>query len=174
MDSTGTELGPYVYDPNQPFVISATSSTLATAVTPSSGRLMSLVGGGNSFPDSYGWLVLGFGTQFQEVVPYVSRPDNYTLLLSSSYTLKYNHDIGSDVCLLSSNTLVDLSQTGDDYQTYISDVAGAREYSQTVMQSVLAAGIQSVFTVTYPSDVGLTLAGTPLSSKYIVWGGDQL
>jgi hypothetical protein len=163
------ELGPYIYDPTQNFEISQYSTTLSAALTNNTGRLVSVTNA-SSFP-SVGSVVLNYGHANQEVVAYVAIPSSDKILLAPTYKLKYSHASGEDICYLNSTAPVNLASNGSDYQFYLSDVVLARGYVQSIMQDVLATGIDINFTILYPNSTGLALWGTLNDSKVSVWGG---
>jgi hypothetical protein len=65
---------------------------------------------------------------------------------------------------------VRLYTTGVNYPFYITDVVAGRVYAQELIQSVAAAGINIVFTILYPSDIGLGKWGTQYSEISEVYG----
>lgn len=162
--------GPYMYDLGQPFTVSDIGTTLTQDLDGSMSRLFQ-VSGSSLFPDRQGYLIFGYGTQEQEgPVPYIARPSNSTLLISPVYTIKKTHLSGSDVALISDKEPAVLAGDGTDYPFYITDVVSGRIYAQDLINSVAATGINIVFTILYPSDIGLGKWGTIYSENPIIWG----
>lgn len=163
-------LGPYIYDPTQPFTISDISSESTLTLSPSTGRVIT-VSDSSSFPDASGLLIIGYGTSHQEgPVPYLSRPSSQTLLINPSYRIQNNHPVGTDVSLVATNGPVQIATDGSDYPTYITDVVSGRLYAEELINTVVATGIRVNINIIYPSDEGLSKWGTVDSDKVIVWG----
>lgn len=162
--------GPYMYDTTQPFTVSDVGTVLSQDLDGSMSRVFTVENSAD-FPDEQGFLIFGYGTSKQEgPVPYISRPSNNTLLISPAYTLKNVHPEGTDVALVSLKGPVVISKDGTDYPFYITDVVSGRLYAQELIQSVAATGINIVFTILYPSDIGLGKWGTAYSENPVIWG----
>lgn len=162
--------GPYTYDTSQPFTVSNIGTTLDQNLDGSMPRVVQ-VADASQFPDSQGYIILGYGTSTQEgPIPYIARPSNNTLLLSPAYTIKNKHLSGADVALVSQKAPVSVSRDGLDYPFYITDVVSGRIYAQDLINSVAATGINIVFTILYPSDIGLGKWGTEFSENPTIWG----
>lgn len=102
-----------------------------------------------------------------------------TLIMDSSYTFKFNHDVGSDITLLSDVRAYTPQPDGSDYGFYITGTADGRVFAAELMQEITALGIKLEIIIIYPNDVGLgneggsaDLADPPTSDKVYVWGGD--
>lgn len=162
--------GPYMYDTSQPFTISEIGTTLAQNLDGTMPRVIT-VANSSQFPDQQGNLILGYGTSKQEgPIPYIARPSNNTLLISPAYTIKNSHLSGTDVALVADKAPADISRDGLDYPFYITDVVSGRLYAQDLINSVAATGINIVFTILYPSDVGLGKWGTVFTENPTIWG----
>lgn len=162
--------GPYMYDPSQPFTVSEIGTTLAQNLDGTMPRVVT-VADASDFPDAQGNIILGYGTALQEgPIPYISRPSANTLLISPAYTIKKTHASGTDVALVDSKAPANISRDGKDYPFYITDVVSGRLYAQDLINSVAATGINIIFTILYPSDIGLGKWGTQYSENPIIWG----
>lgn len=162
--------GPYMYDISQPFTVSNIGTLLSQDLDGTMPRVIQ-VDDASQFPDSLGNIILGYGTQNQEgPIPYIARPSNTTLLVSPAYNIKKSHPEGTDVALVSSKAAADVSRDGLDYPFYITDVVSGRIYAQDLINSVAASGINIVFTILYPSDIGLGKWGTIYSENPVIWG----
>lgn len=162
--------GPYMYDISQPFTVSHIGTTLAQNLDGTMPRVVT-VGNSSQFPDQQGNLILGYGTSKQEgPIPYIARPSNNTLLISPAYTIKNTHLSGTDVALVAEKAPADVSRDGLDYPFYITDVVSGRIYAQDLINSIAATGINIVFTILYPSDIGLGKWGTIFSENPEIWG----
>jgi hypothetical protein len=164
--------GPYIYDTTQPFSVSAIETTLTQNLNGADPRIFTVVNS-SLFPDAPGFLVIDYGDDSQEFVPYVGRPSDTTLLISPTYTLQKVHLIGANV-FLAYNGSVMLTSTGSDYPFYITDVVAGRVYAQSLISSVAAAGILINTTILYPSAIGLGGFLNPLANEIsIIYGEDQ-
>lgn len=162
--------GPYGYDLTQPFTVSHINTTLNQNLNSTNSRVIQVTNS-TQFPDSSGYIILGYGTQEQEgPIPYIARPSDSTLLISPVYTIQQNHTIGSTVTLVASKAPVVIATDGTDYPFFITGVAEGRIYAQNLIQSVAATGIKIVFTILYPSDYGLGKWGTIYTENPFVWG----
>ncbi len=162
--------GPYMYDITQPFTVSNIGTTLQQDLDGSMPRVIT-VADSSQFPDEQGNLIFGYGTQDQEgPVPYIARPSNNTLLISPAYNIKKFHANGTDVALVSEKSSPSISRDGLDYPFYVTDVVSGRLYAQDLINSIAASGINIVFTILYPNDIGLGKWGTIYSENPIIWG----
>lgn len=162
--------GPYGYDLTQPFVVSAVNTTLVNELDSTKSRVVQ-VGSSVGFPNKAGYIILGYGTSHQEgPIPYLGTPSGTTLLISPAYTIQEQHPAGTSVFFVAQNSSVTLTQTGSDYPFYVTDVVSGRDYAESLIQSVAATGINIVFTILYPSDIGLGKWGTPYTENPIIWG----
>lgn len=162
--------GPYMYDLAQPFTVSNIGTTLGQELDGTLSRVVT-VANSSAFPDEQGNIILGYGTSLQEgPIPYISRPSNNTLLISPAYTIKNTHAAGTDVALVAQKAPADISRDGLDYPFYITDVVSGRIYAQDLINSIAATGISIVFTILYPSDIGLGKWGTAYSENPQIWG----
>lgn len=162
--------GPYMYDETQPFTVSNIGTTLVGSLDGTMSRVIT-VADSSLFPDEQGNIIIGYGTSKQEgPIPYISRPSNNTILISPAYTVKNQHVNGTDVALISTKAPANISRDGLDYPFYITDVVSGRVYAQDLINSVAATGINIVFTILYPSDIGLGKWGTKYSENPKIWG----
>lgn len=162
--------GPYMYDITQPFTVSHIGTTLAQNLDGTMPRVIT-VADSSQFPDQQGNIIIGYGTSAQEgPIPYIARPSNNTLLISPAYTIKNSHTSGVDVALVAEKAAATVSRDGLDFPFYITDVVSGRIYAQDLINSVAATGINIVFTILYPSDIGLGKWGTAYSENPTIWG----
>lgn len=162
--------GPYIYDLSQGFVISSIATSLDQNLNDVNTKIIN-VKDSSQFPDEQGYIVLNYGTENQEgPIPYVGRPSNGTLLINPTYTFQKTHDINCDVALVAQKNSVEISRDGLDWPFYITDVVSGRIYCQSLIESVAATGINIVFTILYPSDIGLSKWGTEYTENPKIWG----
>lgn len=167
-----TDLGVNIYDLKQSFSISSVQTDTSTQIGPSTEKILPMVDT-SQFPDSQGFVILGYGTERQEKVPYLARPSNSSLLLSPSYRIKNTHPSGTNVSLVASNFPVSLPTDGTDYGFVATDVVSGRAYAEELIQSVAATGIRLVVTILYPGSQGLSKWGTDFDDRVRVWGEDK-
>lgn len=162
--------GPYIYDLAQPFTISKTGTTLAQNLDGTMSKLIT-VADASQFPDSQGYLILGYGTQEEEgPIPYISRPSANTLLISPAYSLKNTFVSGTDVALVATRASVVLDPSGNDFEFFLTGDAAGRIYAQSLINQIAATGLVVLFTIIFPSDEGLGKWGTPFSEISTVYG----
>jgi hypothetical protein len=162
--------GPYMFDTTQPFTVSEIGTTLDQDLDGTMPRVISVTDA-SQFPDSQGNIIINYGTDIQEgPIPYIARPSSTTLLISPAYTIQNSHPAGSDIALVDSKSPPNITRDGTDYPFYVTDVVSGRLYAQDLINSVAATGINIVFTVLYPSDIGLGKWGTEFSENPTIWG----
>jgi len=170
--SSPGQYGPYIYNIQQSFTIGAYETTLNENLNSISPKVIQ-VANSSSFPNSFGYLVLDYGSENQEgPIPYIATPSSTTILISPAYTIQQQHFVGANVNFISSDAPVVITTDGSDYPFYITDVVAGRVYAQSLINSVLATGITVVFTILYPSDYGIGKGGTVYSEISTIWGGD--
>lgn len=170
ISSVPNQQGPYSYDLSQPFTISATDTVLTHNLDGTMSRVVQ-VANSTDFPDGQGYLIFDYGAETQEgPVPYISRPSDNTLLISPAYTIQTPHADGSSVSLVAVKAPVILAQDGTDYEFFVTDVVSGRVYAQNLINSIAATGINIVFTILYPADIGLGKWGTIYTENPYVWG----
>lgn len=147
--------GPNMYDLTQSFTVSYINTTLTQELDNNDPKVFTVTDA-SAFPDSQGYIILGYGTENQEgPIPYIGRPSNDTLLLSPIYSIKNQHFAGESVFLVAQNSAATITPDGLNYPFFITDVVAGRVYAQELIQSVAATGINIVFTILYPSSIGL-------------------
>lgn len=169
--SSGTESGPYIFDNSKGFVIGSEECN-TTQIVDSSSNIVINVDNSSDIKDNAGYLVFGFGTSKEEVVPYIARPSSSSLMINPSYNFKYSHESGTNISLVAQNYVYDLKADGTDFAFYITDIVSGRIYTEDLIKLVVATGIKLVITVLYPNDIGLGKSGTENSEKYYVFGAD--
>ncbi len=168
--SLPTALGPYIFDPvNQGFVVGVASTTLTADVNGETGPILNVVSS-EGFFNGQGYLVIGYGTELQELVPYIAAPSSGTLLKSPAYFIQQDHPAGSSVMFVTQRAPVTLPTNGSYYQPFLTDDASARVWSQGVIDAVAAAGVTVIYTILYPNDIGLGKWGTQYSEISYVYG----
>lgn len=162
--SLPTTLGPYIFDTQQGFVVGTTSTVLTEDVNGESSHVIT-VSDSSNFPDSTGYIVIGYGTESQEVVPYIARPSNGTLLISPAYFIQQDHPSGSSVMYITQKAPITLPSDGTYYQPYLTDTASGRVYAQNLIDTIIAAGVTVVYTILYPNPIGLGGWENPIADE---------
>jgi hypothetical protein len=115
--------------------------------------------------------MLGYGTENQEgPIPYLDTPSPTTIQISPAYTIQNTFQPGTSVFYIPQKSPAIPTQDGLDYPFYLTDIVAGRIYAQDLIDSVVAAGINVVFTILYPSDIGLGKWGTPYSEIVEIYG----
>jgi hypothetical protein len=162
--------GFYVWDITKGYTITK-DSCLNTQPIDGSTESLIFVDNSTPFPDSQGFLVVGFGTAKEEgPVPYIAVPSTNTIQISPSYRFKNSHDVGTDIALVGNNFPFQPSKIGLDYPMYITDTVSGRLYAESLINEVAATGINVIIYILYPNDEGLGSFGTAGSEKTQVWG----
>ncbi len=168
--STPETLGPYIFDTSQGFVVGGASTTLTEDVNGETSHVIT-VASSAGFPDASGYFIFDYGGPTQEgPVPYIAAPSGGTLLISPAYFIQQDHPAGTSVLLVTSKAPIVLPSDGSYYQGYLTDTASARVYTQSLIQSIVAAGITVNFKILYPNDIGLGKWGTVYTEVDYVYG----
>jgi len=165
------QLGPYIFDTAQNFIVGAAGTTLTQDVNASTGDVV-LVKSSAGFPNGSGNVVFDYGGPTQELANIIAIPSSTTILLSPVNNLLYDHPAGQEIRVVVSESPVVPALNGSDYQFFNCGTAEGRVYAQDLINSITAAGISIVYTILYPNDVGLGKAGTPDSEIAYVYGPD--
>lgn len=152
--SLPTTLGPYIFDTSQGFVVGGASTTLTEDVNGETSTVIT-VANSAGFPNSSGYIVIGYGTETQELIPYIATPGPESILISPAYFIQQDHSSGSSVLLVTQKAPITLPSDGSYYQPYLTDDATARVYAQDLIDDITAAGVTVIYTILYPNDIGL-------------------
>lgn len=170
--TTNDQFGPYIFLNSKPFIIGAEECSTQQIIDSNSGIIIQ-VDDSSQIPDTSGFLVFGFGTSKEEgPVPYIARPSSNSIMVNPSYRFKNVHASGTNISLISQNSVYDVAADGSDYAFYLTDVVSGRIYAEDLIKLVVATGIRLVITVLYPSDEGLGKWNTENSEKFYVFGPD--
>lgn len=166
--------GPYLYDETLGYTIAEQSSYTLNSLNISSSSVIP-VNDASVFPDSSGYIMIGYGTSHQEgPIPYISRPSDQTLRINPSYKFKTKHPAGSDVCLLQALSAPIPNNNGSDIPFFLTDSVAGRIYVEDLIREITAIGIVVVIYVLYPNDIGLGNWGDEENSeKYYIWGTEE-
>jgi hypothetical protein len=171
--SSNGDLGSYIFDLSKSYKIGSEECS-TTQVVDSSVELVISVDDSSTIPDVSGYIVFGFGTSKEELVPYISRPSSTSLIVNPSYRFKFTHESGTNISLVSINSVYDLNSAGKDYPFYLTDIVSGRIYTEELIRTVIATGIKLAITILYPSDIGLGKGGTINSEIASIFGPDPV
>lgn len=163
-ESTPNTLGPYIFDTSQGFTVGLASTTLTDDLNGGSSHV-ALIADSTDFPDSSGYVVIGYGTENQELIPYIATPSSGSLLISPAYTVQLDHPAGSSVIYVIQKSPVVLPSDGSYYQLYLTDSASGRVYAEGLIEDITAAGITVIYTVLFPNPIGLAGWQNPLQNE---------
>jgi len=166
-DEVPTFPSSYIYDPGSGYVLTSKSVVLAQQIRAGESYRDVLATGivAAGIPDNAGYVILDLNRDTQEVVPIIGSTTG-SIVFDPSYRLKYTHDSGSDISLLSSNYFVS-SPDGSDRGTYVTGTYLAREYCQYILDKIVALGIKLEIVIVYPSDYGWGGAGNDTRTDYV-------
>ena len=149
--------GPYVWQADAPFTLSADTSTTTTAIVAGK-SYKSLTLGSNNIPAGPGYLVFNYGQNNQEgPVRYLYKIADNIVALDPSYTFQQFHSTGTSVVAVSKMGPHTLSGRGDEYPPYVTNPPDARKQLQDLINSVASAGIFIDFIIRYPNQLYGTL-----------------
>jgi hypothetical protein len=164
MTATVSRLGANVYDTTKP-TVTATNSTLTVGLTKGKSYSTLVVDDATVFPNTPGWLVVGFGTAWEaSPVLYYGVQSETELILDYSFKFPATVPVGANVTLLSGKGAWDFNT---DYpNSFWATASSAGQLAAVAaLQKSIAAGFPVRITVVYPGDFGLAKD----SDKYI-WG----
>ena len=171
--------GPFVFDPDAGIAIAATEATSAQIIESLRGISTLKVDSTAGFPDS-GYLVLGFGTQYEiSPVKYVAILDATTFLIDRTFTFPKDIPSGVNVSLLYQKGPWVPANVTEIGAFWLTDSSSGRVAAQTFIEGAAAAGVQVANRIIYPGDRGIGGEGNPitgiyLSDKVSVWAGDDV
>jgi hypothetical protein len=145
-------LGPYMYDTNAPFVVSAYVSSTTEEINAGNIVLNLGINTPNNIPNEQGYLIFDYGLNTQEgPVRYLYKASEGTLALDPAYVFKYNHDVGSTITAIRRKGAYVMGGLGKEYAFYISDPAKAREILQDLINQVKSVGLFLEYIIRYPT-----------------------
>ena len=114
-----------------------------------------------SFPDNEGWVVFGYGYDYQtKPVRYLGKTGNNTILIDPEFTFINKIPVGSIVNMLLDNN--SFNPKNNQLGSFIlTDTPAGRVAAESAIDSIFAAGYTINHTVTYPGDIGLGWGGRP-------------
>lgn len=142
--------GPYVWQLDTPFTLSADTSTTVTDIV--AGRTYKLLTLDTSnIPEGPGYVVLDFGKNNQEgPVKYLYKAAENIIAIDTSYTFQQFHAPGAAVVAVSKFGPHIPTGQGDEYPPYVTNPPDARKLLQDLIVSVASAGIFIDFIIRFP------------------------
>lgn len=170
-------IGPYVYDESG-FSVTATETTCSDTLSAGRGVSTLRVASTTGFPNAEGWIVLGFGTAYENgPIRLLGVIDGSNLAVDRSFILGTQVPAGSSVTLLSTKG----PYVPDDgaLAFTITDSSAGRVAAESFIDESVAAGVEVNKIVVYPGDRGLGgqgdgITGVQLSDKVAIWAGDEV
>ena len=156
-DTTGIK-GPYIWQSDAPFTLSADTSTTSTnIVAGKSYKLLQLES--NSIPEGPGYLIFDYGQSNQEgPVKYLYKATENVVVLDPSYTFQQFHSAGASVVRISKMGPHIPTGHGKEYPPYVTNPPDARQRLQDLISAVTSAGIFIDFIIRYPNQLYGTLS----------------
>jgi hypothetical protein len=151
-------LGPIIWDLNASFVLSSLTANIQSEIKAGNNVRTLQIDPINNIPDEEGFVIFGFGTEFQEgPVRYFFKPTDASMQLDPAYVFEFNHDIGDAVTVIRRRGGHVMSRIGTEYGAYITDPSVAREVLQNLILSVKSVGIFIEFLIRFPEQLYATL-----------------
>lgn len=171
--------GPYLLDPVEGLSITNVRSSTTASISEGEKLTILPVADATIFPESGGFIVVGFGTGKQTTpIKYYGLYNQTALLIDYNHEFKSNINSGADVTWLAQRApFAPESSIGGFYLT---NSATGRVAAQATIRDISGLGIDVRFTVKYPGDNGLggqglpTASSTKLSDIVSVFAGDDI
>jgi hypothetical protein len=152
-------IGPYVWDPQAPFVLSSYTTQMAGSIMAGKSVKLLEVIIPNDVPNDGGYIVFDYGKNTQEgPVRYFYKPSENLLALDSSYVFRQYHNAGCPITVIDHQEGHTSSGVGAEYPPYLTNPPDARLALQELIQSVTSAGTFIDFLIRYPAQLYGTLA----------------
>jgi hypothetical protein len=173
--------GPYIWSPDSGVSITGINTTLTSAILAGTRQKTLFVSSTASFPDTEGYVVLGFGTASQlGPVKYLGVSGSGELIFDYSQTFPMTLAAGTSVILLDGKGAFVPDQPANVGSFYLTDSNAGRISASNDIDRLAAAGIEVNKTVVYPGDRGLGNEGYPasgsskLSDKVVIWSSNSI
>jgi hypothetical protein len=133
------------------------------------------------FPDAEGWLVFGFGYEYQVApIKYLGRLSETTLAIDYGFKFPKEIPSGASVTRLLHKGAFNPEHPETIGALYITASPAGRVAAGNAVDVAVGAGVAVSKEITYPGDRGLGGEGLPahgsnkLSDKVAVWGSNDL
>lgn len=174
------ELGgsPYLHDPTNGLAVTETSTTVTQALEADRQYPAIAVASSATFPDTRGYLIFGYGYDYQVgPVPYLGTGGTGQLLLDPAFTFSRAVPNGARVNLVERRSDEQMPHGDGDF--WLTPAPAGRSACEQNIDDIAAGGRTVAKTVTYPSDIGLGAAGKPtkgaarITDAVAVWSADD-
>ena len=147
--------GSFLFDPGgvqQTFTVSQQAATTQEALNKGDVYVKVTVDNTVKFIETSGYLIFGWGTDHQEEpVKFRGVPNSNTVLLDPSYVFKNNQPSGTTINVLADQKPYIPRLDGSDLAIYLTSPSGARNIVESILASLVAAGVVVTFVVLAPS-----------------------
>jgi len=150
--NNGIWQGSFLFSPSgSAFTVTSNSTSLQEIIQKSDVLVKITVDDASNIPNEPGYLIFGFGKSDEEFpVPYISRPNNNTILLDPSYIFNTSHAINTKINYINDRMAFEPNANGSDLPIYLTSPVDARRIVQDLLKKLKAAGIVIVFKVLLP------------------------
>ena len=162
-----THAGPnmVVYDTKSGLSITESTSTVLTSIIAGQSPKILSVADSSRFPNSKGFLVVGFGQDYQcGPIPYIGRAGATQVILDPTYVFRFDIPAGAKVNLLTDRSVENPSSPQTDGAFYVTGSSCGRVAAEETVRKVTAAGVEVSAEIQYPGDHGLAREGEPTSN----------
>lgn len=156
-------VSPYLFESiTEGLDITETATTLATSpLVAGQGYRLVAVADSSGFPDAEGWVVFGYGYEYQAgPVHYLGVAGPNNILIDPEYTFTETVPVGASINLLTSQN-PPVPELGGSGNFWLTDSPSGRVAAEAAVDAITAAGYTVTKTVSYPGDIGLGNAGYP-------------
>lgn len=147
--------GSFIFNPTgqtNSFTVSRQSSQLQQTITKGNIYTALAVNSNTSFESPTGDILFDYGSDSQEgPVKFRGIPNSNTILIDPGYVFKFDHEIGSNINVISDKKPFTPNKNGKDLAVYLTSPSGAREVVQAILASLAAAGVIVKFKVLAPT-----------------------
>ncbi len=140
----------YLFDPKSNFLITGKRTIILQNIAVGDIVSVLTVDDASDIPNEPGYLCFNFGKNNEEnLVPYISRPNNSTIIVNSTHTFLKAHSSG-DMVNYVVNSGYNPKKDGTDYAFYVTGTLGALQIVQDLIAKLRAAGVILRWIVDYP------------------------
>lgn len=133
--------GSFIPDPTRAYSVTKLRGTVGQSVKAGNIYPTLAMQDASGIPDAPGRLIFGYTGSNQEAdIKYFGRPNNTTILIDPSYVFQKDHNSGEIVNVIV-KPYIKPDINGKDLSVYLVGVKTARELAQSIVQSVVAAGV---------------------------------
>lgn len=159
--------GSFIFDPTAGSSITATRSELVSIIQQGQHYTAITVADTEFFPPEGGFLVFNWGYENQVgPVKYLGILSSTLLELDAGFKFPLDIAPGANVVLLQSRSPAQIAVNKVPNPFYLTDSAAGRVAAESVVEDIVAAGIDLDVTIVYPGDAGVGAAGFPDKGNY--------